>query len=116
MPSRPSAFPSYPDQQEEAFPYTIFVNDLREGFYKGTTLSYGFGVLDKIPALPIPLAGSDSCVVDFGDIYQHTFTSSQLFRRILVDYAQEPVNFTAYSPEDQAHIRDHMRQIAQNHT
>jgi hypothetical protein len=105
--------PSYPDQHENAYPYNIIVTDLRPNFYEGRTLVYGFGVLDAIPAVKVPLVGSDEVVVDFGQIYRQTVEISRYFRRILVDYSVEPVNFTAYHPDDQVRIRQTMRDIAE---
>jgi hypothetical protein len=67
-----------------------------------------------MPVVPVPLEGSDYVPLDFGQLYNHTIESSRLFRRILVDYAQEPANFNTYNNLDQQAIQQKMRQIATN--
>jgi hypothetical protein len=104
--------PSYVDRQPGAHPYNIIVNDPRPTFLEGQTQVYGFGVLDRPPIIAVPLAGDDRMVLDIQAIYNRTVESSRLFRLVLVDYAQEPVNFAAYTEADQARIRERMAAIA----
>ncbi|MBC7872315.1 MAG: DUF4058 family protein [Chitinophagaceae bacterium] len=104
--------PSYANQQPDAHPYSIIVSDPRPEITQGTTNIYAFGVLESLPLIDIPLDNQDFVTLDFGTIYNRTVESSRLFRRILVDYEQEPINFTAYSEADQQKIREHMAKIA----
>jgi hypothetical protein len=103
---------SYPDRQPEAYPYSMIVNDPRPSIQEGLTDIYSFGVLDRIPVIDVPLDEEETVAVDFGEIYNRTLESSRLFREILVDYAQEPANFAAYSEADQANIRQKMAEVA----
>lgn len=48
------------------------------------------------------LDGTDTIVVDLGGIYQQLFNSRRL---AAVDYAQEPVQFDRYQPDDREKIR-----------
>jgi hypothetical protein len=107
--------PNYLAREENAFPYAIIVNDPHPTFDEGIVNVFGFGVLDPLPVLDIPLAGSDFVTVDFGPIYNRTMESSRLFREILVDYEKDPVNFEAYHEADRAAIREHMAKIAAEH-
>lgn len=103
--------PSYPDRQENAFPYTIIVSDPRPTLNEGLTLVYGIKIDEALPKINIPLAGSDVLTFDFGVAYATSFQSQKLFS-MLVDYEQEPVNFDRYHPRDQAYIRSRMQEIA----
>jgi len=104
--------PSYPDRDTLAFPYAVIVSDPRPSVEDGITSVFNFGVLDNIPVIDIPLEGADFVTLDFGIVYNRTMESSKMFRRILVDYEQEPVNFAAYHEADQLKIREQMTKIA----
>jgi hypothetical protein len=105
---------SYPALDEGATPYHIAVSDPRPTLLKGLTSVYGFGVLDSIPVITIPLVGDDSVLLDFGHAYNQTFTDARPYHEDVVDYAQEPERFHTYTPNDQQRIRDHMAAIAAN--
>lgn len=73
--------PSYPDRAHGAYPYTITVTDPRPDPEEGEMKVYGFGVLDPLPVIEIPLANSDTVALDMGAVYQTTFNSSRVFYR-----------------------------------
>lgn len=102
---------SYADSKTGAFPYSVLVTDPRPTMDKGYTHFYGFGVLDSLPVVTIPLAGADEVIIDLGPIYNTTFDGLQYYR-LIVDYAQEPVNFEAYTEPDRERIRRRMAEIA----
>jgi hypothetical protein len=102
--------PDYSARTGAAYPYHFIISDPHPTLHEGRVHIYSFGVFDPIPALDIPLAGGDTVRVDFGAVYNRTFESSRLFRR-LVDYVQEPVNFDAYSEADQERIQAKMAEI-----
>ncbi len=103
--------PSYRDRDNGATPYSIIVSDPRPE--TGLMKIYGFGILDTLPIVDIPLAGTDAVRFDFGAAYHQTFDSSRIYYQIRTDYTTEPVNFAAYAPDDQAKIQQHMALIAQ---
>jgi len=100
--------PAYP--AEKSYPYMIIVSDPRPHFEAGRVDVYGFGVLDMIPQVAIPLAGEDTYIFDFGNLYNRVFESLRMCQ-IVVDYEQEPVNWGKYNGEDQELIRQKMSSI-----
>lgn len=96
--------PSYPDRDERAYPYYIAVTDPRPDYEQGMIKVYGFGILDKLPVIDIPLDGNDTVRVDFGTVYNRTFENTRLFWQIYAEYSEPPVNFDAYTPADQEKI------------
>lgn len=103
--------PSYAERQPAAYPYHIIVTDPRPSFEKGSVQVYSFGVTDRLPIIALPLERDDSAVIDFGAPYEQTFADSVMFPG-LVDYAQPPINFEAYTDADRERIRAHMAAIA----
>ena len=69
---RPPIIPTLPvyPGDEDAFPYTILVSDPRPRFEDGRVQIYGFGIVDPVLAVAIPLAATDVHVLDCGAIYQ----------------------------------------------
>lgn len=111
--SRPllRAFASYPDGDPAAFPYVILVSNPHPSFAEGVSELFGFGVVDPVPVIAVPLVASESLVFDFGAVYHQVYASLRLVGAV-VDYAQEPTHFSRYQPDDQALIRLRMQQIA----
>jgi hypothetical protein len=107
-----SRIPAYRDRDKGATPYSIMVSDPRPDPTEGLMKVYGFGVLDALPIVDIPLAGEDTVRFDFGAAYHQTFESSRIYYQIRTDYTTEPVNFAAYAPDDQTKIREQMARIA----
>ncbi|MEQ8673456.1 MAG: DUF4058 family protein [Aggregatilineales bacterium] len=103
--------PSYRDRHARAYPYMLIVSDPRPTLEKGLTSVYGFGVLDNLPVLEIPLNGQDTVRADFGEVYNTTFSSSRAFSQIFSDTANDPANFAAYTDDDQRKIRAKMGEI-----
>ncbi len=103
--------PAYCDGESGAYPYMIIVSDPTKTI-DGMDV-YGFGVLDTIPIIPIPLEDTDKVIVDFGAVYQRTFNSSRFFSDILTDYRQPPIKLSRYTPDDRAQILQHMAKIAE---
>lgn len=100
--------PSYLHQDKDAYPYYIAVSDPRRIY--GLHI-FGFGILDKLPTLAIPLDGEDVVEIDFNQVYHHTFNSRAEFYDIRTDETQPPPNLSAYSPSDQTLILQHMAKI-----
>jgi hypothetical protein len=73
---------------------------------------YAFDVSAQIPTVSIPLVNDETVALDFNAVYQQTFEQVKVFR-LLIDYAQEPVNFSSYSLRDQASIKQRMIEIAE---
>jgi hypothetical protein len=97
------ALPNYLNGDEGAFPFTILVNDPRPDFEKGTTQVYGWTVDQPLPIIDIPLAGADKVRVDFNVAYNRTFGNYRYYQMV-VDYAQEPINFDSYTKADRQRI------------
>jgi len=93
--------PSYPIGDAE--PYYVLVSKPVPSLEDGVMEYYSVGVVDPLPKIEIPLSGNDAVTVDFGALYNRSITQSRIFR-IVVDYAQDPVNFDRYTPADQAKI------------
>jgi hypothetical protein len=70
---------------------------------------------DSIPVLLLPLLGDDKVSLDLGTVYNLTIQSD---RRtvMLVDYHQEPINFSSYSLSDQERILAVMGRFRQSQT
>jgi hypothetical protein len=107
--------PSYPDHEQNAYPYHIIVSDPRPNVPKGKADIFRFGILDPLPTINIPLDAADTVAINFNEVYQLTFESVRVFRTVLVDYEQAPINFDAYTPADRDAIRERMAAIAEEH-
>lgn len=105
------AVPSYKHGHEGAAPYTILYSDPFPTIQDGKVYVYSVGVVDALPTLRLPLLNDDVFSVDFGEAYNDAFAASGL-HFIVADYEQEPENFAAYTPDDQAKILAHMAKIA----
>jgi len=107
--------PSYAQRQPNAFPYHILVtapNNAQDEYqHKWVTSVYGFGVLDVIPSVVIPLYGQDRMSVDFGAVYQLIFDTQPLYRK-RADLSKLPLNFHRYTDADQAAIRAYIERLA----
>ncbi len=105
------AVPSYKHGHEGAAPYTILYSDPFPTIQDGKVYVYSVGVVDALPTLRLPLLNDDVFSVDFGEAYNDAFAASGL-HFIVADYEQEPENFAAYTPDDQAKILAQMAKIA----
>jgi hypothetical protein len=94
-------------------PFVILVSDPRPTIEQGKTDIYTFSVDDPLPIINVPLAGADVVKVDFGAAYQNTFAGSRFFRMV-VNYAQDPVQLERYSVEDREFIQTRLTDIRQN--
>jgi len=99
--------PIYP-QQDTAYPYNITVNDPNPSLEEGVSTTYGFGVDDVIPAIPIPLTGDETLLLDFNPVYNRTFHKLNAYS-YRVDYEQLPENFDRYNLLDQTRIKRRMQ-------
>lgn len=102
---------SYPEQNPDAFPYMLLMSDPGIEWTRGSTSVFGFGILDSIPVLEVPLDGTDRVTVDITTAYNDTIQRSRRWRK-LIDYAQTPANFAAYTSADQQRIAALMSTIA----
>ena len=109
----PRGVPSYPDRHPEAHAYSIYVNDTHSGLQDGTTRVYGFGVHEPFPIVPIPLAGKEHILFDFGEPYNTTYSRLKLLRH-RIDFQQVPLAFETYSIADQERIQSVMKSIGTN--
>jgi hypothetical protein len=107
-------FPSYPDGEQGAFPYLVLVSDPRPKLQEGHLDFYGVSVDKSLPLVNIPLAGNDRIVLNLNEAYQKTFENTRLYR-LVVDYAEEPVHFERYLPDDQMKIRSLLDDIRRAH-
>lgn len=103
--------PSYPGGDPGSFPYLIIVNDPWPSTQAGETYLYGFRVDDPVPVVAFPLADEDTLAFDFGSAYNITFSRNRYYGLHAVDYAELPVNFDAYQPDDQARIQAVMQRV-----
>ncbi len=104
--------PSYPNGDNDAFPYLISVSRPYPTPNEGYTELYGFGVDDRLPVINIPLVGKDKVTLDLGSVYNQTFAHVRVFQMV-VDYDQEPINFDHYHEADREIIRRRLAQIRQ---
>lgn len=100
--------PRYP---EGGYPYHITVSDPRQPAEPGQVRDYGFGVDEPIPAVPVPLAGDDAVLADYGAVYARTFGDGRWGQQ--VDYEVAPPRMETYAPADQQRIVARMAAIAQ---
>ncbi len=107
----PRSVPSYPDRDEQAHAYTIYVSDTRAGLPVGDALIYGFDVDEVLRPVMIPLAGKDAIDFDFFPAYNQTYSRLQLLQDQL-DYTEPPLAFETYAPADQERIQARMAAIA----
>jgi len=98
--------------QPGSHPYRILAADPRPTLYKGLGHIYEFDVDQPIPTVTIPLSGTDKLEFDFGNPYRKTF-EEMLYGLEFVDYADLPLNFDRYSPDDQARIVARMLAVLQ---
>jgi hypothetical protein len=83
--------------------YRIALLDPRPRFEEALAHVYTFGVDVPFPRAQIPLNRDDMLDFDFGLPYVKTFEET-LYGLERVDYAELPLNFDRYSPDDQARI------------
>lgn len=102
--------PSYANRDANAHPYMIIITDPRPTLADAEMLVYGFDVDAPVPVLPVPLSLPDAVTVDFGAIYNATYASLRAYGQ-QVDYAQQPVNWPAYTTPDQARIKARMQAV-----
>jgi hypothetical protein len=84
--------PSYPHKMSGSYPYNITVSDPTPSWQEGVAKTYAFTVDEPIPTTDVPLAKTDSIPVDFGTVYERTFTSMNAYS-YRVDYERLPERF-----------------------
>ncbi len=103
--------PSYADQEDNAYPYTVSVTDLRA---TPELEAFGFNVDAEMPVISIPLLSGNTITLDFGEVYNQSFESFGIYG-YQVDYEQEPVRFETYRADDQQRIRARMQAVMRAH-
>jgi hypothetical protein len=107
-----TVLPDYSRHQPNAFAYSITVTDPTPTaeYETGIVRYYCFHVDDPFPAVPIPLLGQESILLDFKAVYDFTCAGD---RRVAMklDYAEPPINFEAYSEGDKARILAVMERV-----
>ncbi len=99
-PSPFSVIPAYP-REPGSHPYYVTLADARTP--KKETNAYGFDVDSPIPALTIPLNGSDQVLnFDFDGVYQHTYQVGAW--PLLVERQEQITRWSRYSRADQDRI------------
>lgn len=107
--------PNYAAQDDHSLPYHILISVPRPTYSDGFTHVHSAGALEALPTLPLPLAGDDTVIVDFTVVYNRIYEAVRQYRTV-VAYEQEPGNFAAYRPDDQAKILAQMAKIAAEHS
>jgi Tfp pilus assembly protein PilZ len=107
-PVQPRLF-AYP-QKAGSTPYYVTLTDPRRPFQINHVEIYEFRVDEPFPRVRIPLLDDDSVIVDFGRIYQQSFSSLRAFWEV-IDYESEPVHMERYSLDDQTRIRGVMAML-----
>lgn len=102
------AVPIYPDAPESSC-YRILMIDPRPDWIHGDGRVYAIHVDEPLPTLTIPLNAGDTLRFDFDAPYQQTYEG--LFFGDNVDYAELPIAWTRYSPDDQAQILSRLLDI-----
>lgn len=102
---------SYPKHQPGAYPYLILVSEPNPPTDHQHTLLYGFHVDEVIAETRIPLKGNDEIKVNFGAVYDITFSNNRYYGMRLVDYEHLPLRFETYSDDDQKRIRERMASV-----
>lgn len=100
---------NYAARQPGAFPYSILVTDPRPSLAEGRTAFYGWGVLDVLPTIPVPLEDRDESALPLGEVYAMVYVERPFWSR--TDMGQLPAHFDSYMPEDQARIREQMARL-----
>ncbi|MCA0454190.1 MAG: DUF4058 family protein [Chloroflexi bacterium] len=100
--------PDYTQVEPDSEPYRILILDSRLDLRRGPVDFQAFGVDDLMPQMSIPLNGQDKLEFDFGAAYQKTFEETLYGFETELDYAQIPVHFERYSPQDQTRIISRM--------
>lgn len=106
-PSTLDYFPLYRKARSGSHPYHITVVDPRPQIEEGWLYPYHADVDHELPVVAIPLNADDILEVNMHSIYQTTLLATP-YHRLFVDYAQLPLNFDRYSPDDQARILNRM--------
>jgi Protein of unknown function (DUF4058) len=100
-------FADYTLHGKNSHSFRIIILDPRPDFRHGPVTYVEFDVDSVIPAMTIPLNGSDSFVCDFSLAYHKTFEEA-LYGRHYADYTRLPLNIDRYSTDDQARILNRM--------
>jgi len=103
--------PRYPNHEPHSYPYAILVSESGPSLSEAQMAVYGFFVDDPIPTVTIPLADADTITVDFGAVYNVTFSRNRYYGTVAVDYDGLPERFESYSEADQQRIRERMTAI-----
>lgn len=107
-----SILPAYPHDRG-SYPYNIIISDPRLPRTSKAVRSYGFVVDMPSPAISVPLAGEDSIVVAFNEVYQRSFEGGAWGN--YVDYEMEPPRMESYGEDDQQRIRAVMQAVVERH-
>lgn len=99
--------PVYP-HEADAYPYYVALTDPRPSIEQGHVYGYGFGVMDAIPQIPVPLADDDRVLLDLNRVYHAVFVTGRW--GILLDYTQHPAQWHHYRADDQTAIKQWMQQ------
>lgn len=94
------------ERMSDAHPYWVVVIDPRPTLELGTARVIGFNVDEPIPTAQIPMSGGETVVLDFGLPYRTSFDVGMVGYGI--NYAELPLNFERYSPDDQLRIARRM--------
>jgi hypothetical protein len=102
----------HPYRLDERHPYRILIIDPRPQLEAGWGNVHGFDVDVPLPVLDIPLKEKEALsAFDFGAPYQKTDADGAMGSD--VDYAQLPLNFDRYSPDDQVRITRRMLAVCE---
>ncbi len=105
-----SLLPNYSAQDPNALPFHINVFEPRLHGKHERILNYSFGVADKIPTIPIPLADEERLIFDFNKPYQKMF--DEAFLGLDIDYTIDTDHH--YQPPDRQYIRKRVADALQS--
>jgi hypothetical protein len=106
-PSTILGYPDYTRRDEGSTAFRVIVVDTRgKGIMRGDLYIAAFGVDEPIPAIPIPLHGSDVVSLALGEAYNQTYIRIEygINDDTRVDYRQLPAHIEKYSQEDRRRI------------
>jgi hypothetical protein len=105
-----SRIPSYPRRKADSVPYGILVNIPYPSFEEGKSDWYPVAVDEALTNLPLPLAKTETINLDLQEVYNELFANVRFYHQT-VDYETLPVNFNAYSEDDQKRIQTILEEI-----
>jgi hypothetical protein len=106
--------PSYPRGEPGSYPIWVLVSHPHPTYEKGKKTLYGSVINQELPKFLLPLAGDDKMIFDLNVAYNKTCLKTRMYREV-IDYAQLPMAFDKYMPDDQERIHTRLKEIQDSH-